>query len=212
MKNAAFKTILKKHFAPKMLALGYAQLSDLSWNKKGADNYVYSIALEFGRGGGYCFLESGIHLDFIPLGYSTEKPVLEKTEPIVSMFRTRLTNSLNERDDFIYEDKEGAILICDYLYWAVTDEAEANFAEYTHFPAPFADITVEDLKNNVSYGKFRFPGDFHPALQLARINLYVGNQARANEFADYGISLITGVRGSALIPHFEKIKEGILYY
>lgn len=212
MKNADFKRVLKKHFAPKMKELGYNQLTDISWNKKGADNYVFSIAIDFGSGGGYCHLEYGIHLDFIPLGYGTEKPILEKTDPMMSMFRGWLTNTLNDRHDFIYADKEGAELICDYLFWAVQDQAEMYFANYANFPAPFAAITAEDLKNGVSYGQFRFPGDFHPALQLARINLFLGNQARANEFADYGISLITDHRGSALIPHFEKIKEGVLYY
>lgn len=213
MKNAEFKKILGKHFAPKMKALGYKHLSELSWNKKGEGPYVFSIAIELSRLGEYCYIEAGIHLDFIPLSYSTEVPIFEQIEPIVSMFRMRLTNTLNDRTDFIYgDDKDGAEILCDYLYWAVTDEAEAYFSHYAKFPEPFAAVTVEDLKNDNPYGEFRFPGDFHPALQLARINLYLGNQQKANEFADYGISLITGDRGSALIPQLEKIKEGIMYY
>lgn len=35
MKNADFKGVQKKHFAPKMKELVYNQLTDISWNKKG---------------------------------------------------------------------------------------------------------------------------------------------------------------------------------
>lgn len=42
---------------------------------------------------------------------------------------------------------------------------------------------------------------------LSRINLHLKNNEKAIEFAKYGLSKITGMKGSGLIPKFNETIE-----
>lgn len=213
LKTADLKKILRKTFASEMKDLGFSKISDLSWTKRGNEPYIFSIQIFPSNSGGYCWIEAGVHLSFIPLNSDGKDPKDKTVETINSMFRKRLTNTLNDRSDFIYGDEiEGLKILSDYLFWAVKDEAEKYFLEFDSFPGSFESISISEIKNKTDVVRIlEFGNEMIQALELARINLFLGNKMKSIEFANYGLSLIEGKRGSGLIPQFEKIKEGKLY-
>lgn len=212
MKTADLKKVLRKHFAPKMKDLNYTKVGELSWTKKGPEPFIFSIQIFPSSSGGYCWIEAGVHLSFMPLNSDGKQPDLNKLETINSMFRKHLTNTLNDQKTFIYgEEIEGLEILCEYLFWAVRDEAEILFADFNNFPEPFSSVTVEDIRNRKSYSAFKFGNNIIEAMELGRINLFLGEKEKAVEFANFGLNLINGVRGSGLIAQFEKIRQGELY-
>lgn len=220
-KASKFKKVIKQVLTPQLQELGYVNTSPLSWAKDSSttEPYIFSIQITpyFNQGEeGYCYLEAGAHLAFIPPAHLEGKnPKDEVIETIDSMFRKRLTNKLNDRDDFICgNDEEGMQLMTDYLFEAVKHEAAGYFTSFDpkSFPAPFMSITTEDINQKVAHTTLFVEPTIMIALHLSRIHLYLQDQHKANEFANYGLSLVEGKRGSGLIPHFENIKKGNLYF
>lgn len=212
IKTAQFKKALRKHFAPKMKEAGYRKISELSWQRMGEGPWVFCIQIFPSRRGGACWIEAGVHLDFLPLSGGGEKPDPTQIETVLSFYRKRLTNTLNDRSDFIYGDEvEGLEILCDYLWWAVKDEAEAIFATCKEFPGDLTSVSVADLQAGKAYAPFALGHSMTEALAFARLHLFLGDQKKAKRFADYGLGLITGMRGSGLIPQFERIRQGELY-
>lgn len=219
-KASKFKKVIQQVLTPQLQELGYINTSPLSWakDKNTTEPYIFSIQITpyFNQGEeGYCYLEAGAHLSFIPPAHLEGKsPKDEVIETIDSMFRKRLINKLNDRDDFVCgNDEEGMHLMTDYLFEAVKHEATEYFMNFDPgvFPVPFVSITTEDINQKTAYTKLFVEPAIMIALHLSRIHLYLKDQQKANEFVNYGLSLVEGKRGSGLIPHFENIKTGDLY-
>ena len=202
MKSTEFKKIVNKKLAPFLRKENWKG-SGFDYRKK-VGNVIRLLTIQPSSSGGKFCIEIGIHFDFISL--KTEKD-LSKIKTWDVDIRNRLTP--NESGDYwwdfpITEQIENSLF--EEIKNLIFGKAELYFESYNDWDNETSKLSIEDIEKGNSKKIFPLP-PLRSALMISRINLHLGRNEKAIEFAEYGLSKITGMKGSGLIPKFDEIKE-----
>lgn len=202
MKSTEFKKIVTKNLTP--------FLREKNWKGSGfyytknIENIIRIITIQPSRSGGKFCIEIGIHFDFIPL-------ILPKDFSKIKTWDVDIHDRLTPDDfgDFWWDfPSNGQIenILFEEIKGLIIRKAEPYFDKYNNWKENISELKVTDIENGKS--KKMFPiQPLRTILMIARINMHLGKNERAIEFSRYGLSVITGNKGSALIPIFNDIIE-----
>ncbi len=154
------------------------------------DHVVSCIGVQTHSSEPRCCVNLGVHLDFLPILGGTGPVKLESMNVTYCEIRRRLTPSPS-LDDFWWSYGEGGAR--QGLLAVLEEHGLPFFAKYESFPDYWLSISLEDLRA----GAFatRLPGmtRVRAVLLLARVNAFVGNRARCQEIATYGLEIVPSV-------------------
>jgi hypothetical protein len=207
LKGSEFKKYITKYLSPKLRELGFKG-SGFNF-RKFAGNYIHTIQFFGDKYGGRCWVEVGIHLDFLP--DSLHKPIEIKKIKTIGCF-TRHSLHLengNQMVDYGVDELEAKESI-DLIFNIIIKSGIPYFNLFNSFPAPFNNISLVDLKKgNPKFDKFKINlGSMLTTLQLARIKYFMEFREEAKKIAEYGKTQVDGIRGSGLLIYLDKIVRG----
>ncbi len=205
-----FRKLLTKHFAPPMRKLGFTG-SGNTFRRDNGDHYVHLIQLFPSKWGDATYIELGLFVDFLPAG-TQDLPTSKKAQVPDCEIRYNLQASV-DKPEFPYGTSEPeAVAVIGHMVERVNTEGMAYFDQFRHFPEPLAAITAADLRSQNPHPLAPNSVDITFSLWLARLQLTLGDQARATQLAEFGLSRVDGQRGSGLVPFLERVRQGSLEF
>ena len=187
MDSAEFRKLVAKYFAP--------QIRELGWKGSGfhfrkfEDNHIVKVFGFQGAwyGGSVC-CETAIHFDF--LDDLAGKP-FDKATYGSCLIRERLSPKGKGDYHWRFSNKEEQnIKSVKEILSAFEKYGQRFYKDFENFPYPFTKIKARDLKKRPNYkllGKYYVHSNIHLAWLLKEINLFIGKNEKASEFADFGI-------------------------
>jgi|GEM_PF-3436822 len=211
--SAEFRKMIAKHFSPKLRELGWKG-SGFDFRKAVGEQYIHLLTIQPSRYGGKVWVELGIHLKLFDGTFGREYD-LKKIKTWDVEMRTRLTPKNNKEIDYAWSLEDSEIknrMVIQSIWNAFQENGPAFFDHFQDFPGPFAGIEPQDLlkENRDKYFNVKglpLPADIRGAWIMAQISLTLKEPERVIAFAELGLNLITGPRGSGMIPDFEKMIE-----
>jgi len=192
-KTSEFKKYLTKYFSPEIRKVSFKG-SGLNYYKQ-SGHYIYSIQIFPDKFGGQCWMEVGIHLDFIP--DSSHMNILEptKVKTIDSMIRKTIVKH-NRQKLYLYgRNEEEAKSSIQEMLADIKTTGFSYLNKFNDFPGPFSDLTADDLKNDTQSWLEDISVN---CLNLARIHCYLNDKKRTDEFCNYGLKPTTEKGGKML--------------
>jgi hypothetical protein len=204
--RAAFFAAVEAEFVPRLQAVGFTGAGK-DFRRINGD-IVNAISLQDNRYHDKCALNIGLHALFLP-SPSGELPDSATIKEIECEFRDRVV-PLGVSDHW-----------WDYGTTESVAERSARDMIDTYFSVAAPNFerfqSVDDLAEMLPLDKFeahdfrkcfgRLTTVTRAALAMARIHEHLGNTQLATQFAAKGLERVG--RASSLIPHFEKIIDGI---
>ncbi len=206
--SSDFKKRITKYVAPKLRKQGW---KGTGWHyRKFTDtNCIFCLSFQPNKYGGECWVEIGVHLDFL-------KNIGRKDYDLKNItchsldIRRRISPDKTENYAWKYKDTdEKNELIIKSIWDTFITDGQEFMDQFNEFPKPFLDIEITDIDKrdeNYQIKGIPLPPDVRTAWYLSQVYLYIGETEKAEEFADFGLSRIHGQVGSALKADLEKIK------
>ncbi|MBX2942747.1 MAG: DUF4304 domain-containing protein [Cyclobacteriaceae bacterium] len=186
LKGSEFKKYATKYLTPRLRDLGFKGGGFNFRRQEG--HFIHTIQLFGDKYGGQGWVEIGIHLDFMPdLFFESIEPNKIKTIDCVYRHSLHLTNG-NQMVDYGTNEEEARFSI-DLMYNMILKQGISYFDLFKDFPRPFNRIELADLKmKNPEFDKYRLNLDnIITILNLARINVFLGNLEKARIFSEFGL-------------------------
>lgn len=207
--SADFKKLITKYFVPKLREQGWKG-SGYHFRKFTDNHYIYILSFQPDKYGGECWVEVGVHLDFLR-NVGGEEYDLKKINCTWLDIRRRISPDNSDSYTWKYQDTEDKNRkVLEDIWETFTTDGKDFFNQFKNFPCPFQDIEISDIDNrdeNYQIKGLPLPPDVRTAWYLSQVFDYVGDKDKASRFADFGLSRIQGQQGSALRSDLEKIKN-----
>lgn len=207
--SAEFKKLIAKYFTPRLRSEGWNG-SGFHFRKTSEDNCIFVLSFQPDKYGGECWVEIGMHLDFLK-NIDGQKYDLKKiTCPSIDI-RRRISPDSSVNYTWKYRSSEqDNKLVINSIWETFNSDGKDFINQFKGFPHPFLDIKVDDIdKRDDKYqiNGIPFPPDVRTAWYLSQVYLYTENNDKAKKFAEFGLSRINGQNGSALKKDLENIIE-----
>ncbi len=201
--TSKFKTFLTKYYSHEIRKLGFKG-TGLNYNKQ-SGHYIYSIQIFSDKWGGQCWVEVGVHLDFIPDSSHMKIIMPSRVKTIDSMIRKTIEEN-NKQKLYLYgRNEEEAKLSIQEMLSDIKTTGFSYIEEFKDFPRPFSDLTTDDLKNDT----YSWLEDISVnCLNLARINCYLENKKKTEEFCKCGLKPTTEKGGKMLRSLYVRLLNG----
>lgn len=186
IKGSEFKKYITKYLTPRLRDLGFKGGGFNFQRQEG--HVIHTIQLFGDKYGGQGWIEIGIHLDFIPdLFFGPIEPNKIKTIDCTYRHSLHLSNG-NQMVNYVTNEEEARFSI-DLMYNMILKQGISYFDLFKDFPRPFNRIELADLKiKNPEFDKYRLTLDnIITTLNLARINVFLGNLEKARIFSEFGL-------------------------
>lgn len=199
-----FFDVLKQELSPELRKIGFKGSGQ---NFQRVESEVINIVnIQSYKYGGSCAVNLGLHLSFLPLSWNMELPDLKKIKEYECEFRARLAPS--NRSDYWWKydgvlgstEKKARHLIQSYFKYG-----EPQFNKFDSIEKISTMFTIGDFNKKDWLTVF---GDItlqRGVLTLARIHLYLGNMAKAREFATFGIENLG--KATVLRPQYQGVLD-----
>jgi hypothetical protein len=206
--SADFKKLIAKYFAPKLREQGWKG-SGFHFRKMTDNHYVYLLSFQPDKYGGKCWVEVGVHLDFLK-NLDGEVFNLKRIDCTWVDIRRRISPDESNNYTWQYQDAEDKNKkVIDNIWNVFATDGMNFFNQFIEFLGPFQNITTSDIDNRDKKYQIKgipLPPDVRTAWYLAQVFDFDGNKDKASDFAKFGISRIKGRQGSALKADLEKIR------
>lgn len=198
-----FKKYLTKYYSKEIRKFGFKG-TGLNYNKQ-LGHYIHSIQIFPDKWGGQCWVEIGIHLDFLP--DSSHMNIMEpsKVKTIDSIIRKTIQDNGKQKLYLYGRNEEEAKQYIEKMLNDIKKTGLPYLDQFTEYPEPFNKLTPEDLQNDT----FSWLEDISVnSLNLARINCYLGNMEKTESFCKYGLKPTTEKGGKMLRALYIRLLSG----
>ncbi|HSZ85876.1 MAG TPA: DUF4304 domain-containing protein [Puia sp.] len=185
-----FKKLVNKNLAPDIRQLGWKG-SGFHFYQPNSNHVVNIFGLRGAWYGGSVCCETAIHFDFIQ-DLAHKQIDISKTTYASCVIRKRLSPKGTGDYHWILRDtEEENIKSINQIWGAFKTHGLAFYNDFANFPYPFDIIQPQDLEKNNQYlilNKYYLHNQIHLAWLLKEINLFIGRQEKAKEFATFGLT------------------------
>jgi hypothetical protein len=191
MNASEFKKLVNKTFATNIRQLGWKG-SGFHFYRADPNHIVNIFGLQVGWTGGAVCCETAVHFDFIPdLGHSDVD--VSRTTYASCIIRQRLSPKGDGDYSWAFSDREEENLRSIHQIWdSFRTHGLRFYSEFEDFPAPFDSIKPSDIETSKNYrllGKYYIMNHIELVWLLKEVNLFIGRNPTAKEFADLGLRM-----------------------
>lgn len=188
----------------------FPQLRKLSFKGSGQNfrringNIINTINIQGDKYGKGCYVNLGLHLDFLPYGWNNELPDLKNIKEVDCEFRERLTPA--NKNDYMWKYNpvlSSPVKSAHHLINTYIQIGESLFKKYDSIEKIIDAVTISELEKQLNQSPFISSTPCRGALTMARIHNHIGNRTQAKKFAEYGITNLGNA--TALLEDFKKI-------
>ena len=198
-----FKKYLTKYYSKEIRKQGFKG-TGLNYNKQ-IGHYIHSIQIFPDKWGGQCWVEVGVHLDFIPDSSHMTVYAPSKVKTIDSMIRKTIGEHGKQKLYLYGRNEEEAKQTIELMLKDIKRIGLSYLCQFSEFPEPFVNLSAEDLQNDT----YSWLEDINVnSLNLARINCYLGNSEKTEEFCRYGLKPTTEKGGKMLRALYIRLLDG----
>jgi hypothetical protein len=198
-----FKKYLTKYYSPEIRKFGFKG-TGLNYNKQ-LGHYIHSIQIFPDKWGGQCWVEVGAHLDFLP--ESSHMTILKpsKVKTIDSIIRKTIEDNGKQKIYLYGRNEEEAKHTIEKMLKDIKRIGLSYLDQFTEFPSPFTNLSAKDLENDT----YSWLEDIAVnSLNLARINCYLRNEEKTQEFCKYGLKPTTEKGGKMIRALYIRLLNG----
>ena len=194
----SFNGYVKKYLAPVLKEQGFRCKANKFVRVK--DNgTINCIVLQKNKYGGSFTLEVGVTYSFLPTPLN-EKKELSTYDVYDCEFRKRIGNT----EWYEYgKDESDAQKVITEVTRIILEDGFSYFELLEGYSTLFSNLTVEDATNLDSLKKLGIGTEQRLVLTAARINTYIKNKDKADEFISWG--LVNSIKDSKIYKWFEEL-------
>jgi hypothetical protein len=208
MNASEFKKLVNKTFATNIRQLGWKG-SGFHFYKADPNHVVNIFGLQGSWMGVDICCETAIHFDFIPdLAHSVID--VSKTSYASCIIRQRLSPKGVGDYHWAFRDREEENLKSINQIWdSFRTHGLIFYSDFEDFPKPFDSIRPSDIENCKNYrllGKYYVINHIELVWLLKEINVFIGRNQTAKEFADLGLKMALA-HADTMARKFKRKKE-----